>query len=116
MRPVESMSMVPVSLPGRGTPVADGRWLHRSYVPVASSYSRDTSELDGPCSSTCVTSPTLLVSARTPVSLDRCSTLVQPPGSSFHSQAPTGTTSVDATTAHQAPSCRQTLDCGFSPV
>ncbi len=118
IRPVESTSRVAVSLPGRDKAVAVGRADQRAYVWFCGSSWIETSELEGPWSSTWTTSPTSLVSARTSVLVETRRTLVQAPepGSCRQTQVPAGEVLVEAMTAHQVPSAAQSFDWGFSPV
>ena len=117
IRPVESMSIVAVSLPGRASAVAVGRVVQGLYVLFPATYSIETSSDDGPWRRTWATSPTTFTSAWAFVLLEIRSTFVHVlSGSRRHTHVPAGSTVVDGITAHQLPPCFQTLDCGFSPV
>ena len=117
MRPVESRSIVAISLLGSETGVAAGLLDHGSYVLPVDLYCTETSSGEGPWSRMWVTPPTDFASACTLVSLEIWRTLLQV-SSLLRRQihVPAGDTAVVGSTAHQVPLYCQSLDCGFSPV
>ena len=104
MRPVESISIVAVSLSGNEIDVGVVRVGHNWYVFPAGTCWTDTSCGELPWRRTCATSPSAFTSARALVLADRCRTFVQVSlPSSRHNQLPVGESEVLGSTAHQVP-------------
>src|SRR5215210_738412 len=117
IRPVESTSIVAVSLPVRVMEVPVDRLAHSSYVAVDTLNCTEYSCGAAPYSRMCVKSPTARTSACVSVAADRRRTGLQERfAASFQIHVPAGDCELLGATIHQLPEYCHSLDCGLSEV